>query len=92
MRISFRVVGQVQGIGYRWFVKETASDHHLNGWVRNVTDGSVEGEVQGPVPELNAFLKHLKNGNSCASVEKMETQELMDSGTGENDFYIKASI
>ena len=93
MRISFKVIGQVQGIGYRWFVKEAASARHLSGWVRNVADGSVEGEVQGPVPELNDFLGHLKNGHSGASVERTENQEVMDSGTaGEKDFYIEASI
>lgn len=82
----------MQGIGYRWFVKETAAVHCLSGWVRNVSDGSVEGEAQGPVPELDDFLKTLKTGHICAGVEKMETQELMDSGAVEKDFYIKASI
>jgi len=92
MRISFRVTGQVQGIGYRWFVKETAATYRLSGWVRNVTDGSVEGEAQGPVPELDGFLKYLKTGCAGAGVEKMETQELMDSEAEEKYFYIKASV
>ena len=85
-------MGRVQGIGYRWFVKETAAVHHLSGWVRNVADGSVEGEAQGPVPELDGFLKDLKSGRSAAGVEKMETQELMGSEAEEKDFYIKASV
>jgi len=81
----------VQGIGYRWFVKETAVVHRLSGWVRNVADGSVEGEAQGPVPELDDFLKDLKNGRTGEGVEKMETQELMAEAE-ERDFYIKASV
>lgn len=85
-------MGRVQGIGYRWFVKETAAVHRLSGWVRNVADGSVEGEAQGPVPELDGFLKDLKNGRSGAGVQKMETQELMDSEAEEKDFYIKVSV
>ena len=85
-------MGRVQGIGYRWFVKETAAVHRLSGWVRNVADGSVEGEAQGPVPELDGFLKDLKTGCAGSGVEKMETQELMDSEAEEKDFYIKASV
>ena len=85
-------MGRVQGIGYRWFVKETAAGHRLSGWVRNVADGSVEGEAQGPVPELDGFLKDLKTGRTGAGVEKMETQELMDSEAEEKDFYITASV
>ena len=82
----------MQGIGYRWFTKETAAVHCLSGWVRNVADGSVEGEAQGPVPELDGFLKDLKSSRAGAGVEKMENQELMDSETEEKDFYIKASV
>jgi len=92
MRISFRVSGQVQGVGFRWFVKETAAGLGLSGWVRNVADGSVEGEVRGPVPELDNFLNALKAGHSGADVEKTETQELMDSAPAEKDFYIKPSV
>ena len=85
-------MGRVQGVGYRWFVKETAAARRLCGWVRNVADGSVEGEAQGPVPELDAFLRELKTGNACALVEKLETQENMGPEADEKDFYIKASV
>jgi len=37
MRLSFRVSGKVQGVGYRWFVKETAEKHQVRGWVRKVS-------------------------------------------------------
>ncbi|OGR66197.1 MAG: hypothetical protein A2X31_05585 [Elusimicrobia bacterium GWB2_63_22] len=88
MRLSFRVLGRVQGVGYRWFVKEAAARHSVAGWVRNALDGSVEGEAQGPVPALDGFLKELKTGHPWAAVENTETQEMLDQD-GSEDFYIK---
>jgi acylphosphatase len=88
MRLSFRVSGRVQGIGYRWFVKETAERHSVAGWVRNALDGSVEGEAQGTVSALDTFLKELKSGHPWASVEKTETQEMLDQEDSD-EFFIK---
>ncbi len=89
MRLSFRISGRVQGIGYRWFVKEAAARHRVSGWVRNSADGSVEGEVQGGVPAVDGFLKELRTGHPWAAVEKAETQEMLDQEAAEKDFYIK---
>ncbi|OGR52732.1 MAG: hypothetical protein A2049_01665 [Elusimicrobia bacterium GWA2_62_23] len=89
MRLSFRISGKVQGVGYRWFVKETAARHNVSGWVRNVQDGSVEGEAQGGIPAIDGFLKELKAGHPWAAVDKAETQEMLDQETPEKDFHIK---
>jgi len=88
MRVSFRVIGRVQGVGYRWFVKETAEKHSVAGWVRNALDGSVEGEAQGSIPSLDGFLKEIKTGHSWVEIEKTETQEMLDQEADE-EFYIK---
>ncbi len=89
MRLSFRVKGRVQGIGYRWFVKETAEKHRVSGWVRNALDGSVEGEAQGAIPELDGFLRDLKSGNPFAAVAETETQEMLDQEDDSESFHIK---
>lgn len=91
MRLSFRVRGKVQGLGFRWFVKESATAHNLCGWVRNTADGAVEGEAQGPVPGLDDFLKEIKAGHPLAAVKEVETQEMLDSENSEKDFQIKPS-
>ena len=89
MRLSFIVSGKVQGVGYRWFVKETAEKHNVRGWVRNTLDGSVEGEVQGSIAEVDGFLKEIKTGHPWAAVAGTETQEMLDTDAAEKDFYIK---
>jgi acylphosphatase len=42
-RLHARVEGRVQGVGFRYFVLETAQELGLSGWVRNRWDESVEG-------------------------------------------------
>jgi len=41
------VEGRVQGVGYRMFVRDLAAMFHLNGWVKNRPDGTVEAVIEG---------------------------------------------
>ena len=47
--------GQVQGVGFRWKLKNLAYKYNLTGYVRNLYDGSVEAEIQGN--GVDEFLK-----------------------------------
>jgi acylphosphatase len=56
-----RITGRVQGVGYRYALRDEAERRGLSGWVRNRLDGSVEALVQGapqPVEELIAWARH----------------------------------
>lgn len=46
--LHFRVVGRVQGVWFRGWTQHTARALGLCGWVRNLPDGSVAGQVQTP--------------------------------------------
>ena len=39
--------GQVQGVGFRWRLMQIANKYNLTGYVRNLSNGNVETEVQG---------------------------------------------
>ena len=48
--------GQVQGVGFRYSVRILARRHPVQGFVRNLTDGTVELVAQGSSAAINALL------------------------------------
>lgn len=47
-RVHVLVSGRVQGVWFRSSTRDEAARRGLTGWVRNLPDGRVEAEVQGP--------------------------------------------
>ncbi|MBN1603467.1 MAG: acylphosphatase [Chitinispirillaceae bacterium] len=74
-RYAYTVTGIVQGVGFRYFTRNTADRLHLTGWVRNAEDGSVEGEVQGDDAVCRSFFERLRSGPSYALIEDVVTSE-----------------
>ncbi len=60
IRYILNVYGRVQGVGFRPFVYRIAVANNLNGYVRNVADGSVQIVVEGDINDLDRFVKDLK--------------------------------
>jgi acylphosphatase len=69
VRVRLVVSGRVQGVGFRWFVREAARQHRLAGWVRNRPDGSVELEVAGEEGSVRGLVEELRRGPPGARVE-----------------------
>lgn len=70
-----RVSGMVQGVGFRWFVRERARRLGLSGWVRNLEDGSVEIAAEGEEPQVDLLRLELQKGPSGAMVKAVEDVE-----------------
>jgi len=66
------VTGKVQGVGYRAFTVRAATQHGLVGGVRNLDDGRVELEVEGPKTSILALLEELKVGPPAARVTAVQ--------------------
>jgi len=80
-RLHAVVRGRVQGIGYRWFVQDQARAQGLVGGVRNLRDGTVEVEAEGPRGELEALVERLREGPFGADVSDVETAWFEPAGT-----------
>ncbi|KAJ9195107.1 hypothetical protein DTO166G4_2897 [Paecilomyces variotii] len=88
-RIYFKVHGTVQGVNFRNFTDTRANDYGLVGFVRNTSDGKVEGEAQGSDESLQKLLKDINKGPRLAHVVKVEKQEI-DPKEGESNFVVRA--
>ena len=59
-RLQVIFTGRVQGVGFRYSVCRIAASFNVTGFVRNLTDGSVEMTAEGKKPELSDFYNEIR--------------------------------
>lgn len=85
-RVIFR--GRVQGVGFRYAVKNLARSFDVCGWVCNLPDGTVELQVAGEPGEVNGFIREIVEESSVAHHLKSHLVETIPPLTGVNGFRI----
>jgi acylphosphatase len=70
-RLTARVEGHVQGVGYRAFVQREARRLGLRGYVRNLRDGAVEAVAEGDEPVLRELAEALSRGPAGSHVTRV---------------------
>jgi len=68
--------GRVQGVGFRYSVKNLATGYEVVGWVRNLIDGRVELQVQGASGEVDEFLEAILDGYLRRRISRFVVQEI----------------
>jgi acylphosphatase len=68
------ITGRVQGVGYRAWVERVARVHHLEGWVRNRRDGSVEALFAGPADVVSEMVTRCRRGPASARVDAIREE------------------
>ena len=68
--------GNVQGVGFRWTVRDAAKGFDVSGWVRNLPDGRVELQVTGEEAEVRAFLDRIAQGELHSLIHKQTENKL----------------
>jgi acylphosphatase len=71
----YLVRGQVQGVGYRYFVERVAGELGLAGYAKNLDDGRVEVYAAGPPQQLAELSGYLWKGPRWAEVRGVDEQE-----------------
>lgn len=82
------VHGEVQGVGFRYFVQRRAEEMGLAGWVRNLPDGSVEVVAEGGRAALGRLLELLGQGPGLAGVDRVDAE--WGTATGIAGFAVRA--
>lgn len=78
--------GHVQGIYFRAFVKENAEKLGINGWVKNLPDGSVEAVFEGDAQLINELIDICRSQHPLAVVTNVKIE--WESPEGINGFKI----
>lgn len=74
-QVKIRVTGRVQGVGFRYCTKMLADELHINGYAKNLDDGSVEIMAEGDSEALIQFIEAVKKSPSpSGKVDKTQIQ------------------
>ena len=87
IQLTALVSGTVQGVAYRVYVQDAASELGLVGYVKNLADGRVEILAQGLPDDLKALVEYLHEGSLRSRVESVAV-EWQSARTRYDDFSI----
>jgi acylphosphatase len=79
------ISGRVQGVGFRAWTCREARRRGLRGWVRNLSDGTVEALLIGKAAAIDAMAQACRQGPSMAHVEEVRRSAAEDDGSADFD-------
>ena len=85
-RARVRVTGLVQGVFFRAETRDRARSLGVNGWVRNVEDGSVEAVFEGERGRVERLVDWCRRGPRGARVDRVDVQ--WEEPVGERGFRV----
>ena len=77
--IAKRVIfeGRVQGVGFRYSVKQLALGFDIVGWVQNLTNGNVELQLMGEKQEVTEFIQEISEESIMSrNITSIHTEEI----------------
>jgi acylphosphatase len=80
-RVTARITGRVQGVGYRWWVRRQAEALGITGWVMNADEErAVDVVAEGSADSLDELERRLWIGPDAARVEQVTSRRGPASG------------
>ncbi|ACA59669.1 acylphosphatase [Candidatus Desulforudis audaxviator] len=80
VRAEVAITGKVQGVYFRAAMLEEAEKRGVTGWVRNRSDGTVEGVLEGSRLAVQEVLDWCRQGPPGAVVKQVEINWQTPSG------------
>lgn len=77
-KVHLIISGFVQGVAFRQFIKKTAEDLDLTGWVRNTGNNKVEAVFEGEEGNIKNAADKCKKGPFLAEVEDIQLEWIDD--------------
>jgi acylphosphatase len=68
------VSGRVQGVFFRSETQHIANKYNVSGWIRNLSDGSVEAVFEGHDADVDYLIKFMHRGPQSAAVTQTEVR------------------
>ncbi|CAI9567228.1 unnamed protein product [Staurois parvus] len=65
--LDYEVFGKVQGVFFRKYTQAEGTRLGLVGWVQNTDNGTVQGQIQGPLSRVREMQEWLQNKGSPKS-------------------------
>ena len=75
MRKHLVISGRVQGVGFRYWLQNTANKKNIFGWVKNKIAGDVEALIVGNEKEVNDLIKLCEKGPLSSDVDHVKVRE-----------------
>ena len=90
MMVARRLIigGRVQGVGFRWFVRDAALREGVGGWVKNLPDGRVEALIEGEGEAVTRMERALRSGPRGARVDTVHV-DIEEPRSGSSEFEIR---
>ncbi len=86
------ISGRVQGVGFRYTSKQVAQRYDVTGWVKNLTNGTVQIVVEGQQAEIDRYLDDLiatVNATGYGRVESIECESVAEATREFSSFFIR---
>lgn len=83
---KYRLVGKVQGVGFRHFLQKEATKRGIFGWARNLSDYSLIVFLEGEDDAVNEMLDLMREGPATARVVSV-TELVVEDGESASDAF-----
>ena len=75
MKRHLVISGNVQGVGFRYWLQSIAIKKNIFGWVKNKISGDVEVLIVGREKEVKDMIKLCEKGPSSSRIDHVEVNE-----------------